>query len=87
VSDIRPVVAANRSRVEETLSAILELLDSPRTAEEILTEACARVGINITNIGQQCLMNLTVMAYLGYLLEKGRITVSYESNRQIFSRV
>lgn len=87
VSDIRPVVAANRSRVEETLSAIMALLDSPLSAEEVLAKACARVGISITSIGQQCLMNLTVMAYLGYLLEKGRIAVSYDSNRQIFTRI
>lgn len=86
VSDIRPVVAANRSRVEETIAALLALLEKPRTAEELLAESCARVGISINNIGQHCLMNLTVMAYLGYLLEKGLIVVSYHSNRQVFSR-
>ncbi|HBV98950.1 MAG: hypothetical protein JL50_19110 [Peptococcaceae bacterium BICA1-7] len=87
VSDLGPVIKANRSRVLETLSTILQLLDKPLTAEEILAEACSQRGISITNIGQQCLMNLTVMAYLGYLLEEGRIAVSYESNRQYFSMV
>lgn len=87
VSDLKPVVEANRSRVMETLSTILHLLDKPLTAEEILAGACSQRGISITNIGQQCLMNLTIMAYLAYLLEEGRIAVSYDSNRQFFTRI
>lgn len=64
VSDIRPIVKANRDRVRQTLATITGLLESPRTAGEILAGACASAGITINSIGQHCLMNLTVTAYL-----------------------
>lgn len=86
VEDIRPVVYANRSRVTETLECVLSMLEKPLTAGEILAGACERFGININSLGQHCLMNLTVMAYLGYLLDKNQITPAYENNRQFFVR-
>ncbi|MFZ5647598.1 MAG: MBL fold metallo-hydrolase [Bacillota bacterium] len=84
--DISPVVAPNRSRVCETLEYILELKEKPVTAEEILAKTCGKYGINISNPGQQCLMNLTIMAYISYLLDKNQLTAVYENNRQFFVR-
>lgn len=84
--DIGPVAAANRSRVEETLSVILTLLENPMTAEEILAGVCGRFNININNMGQYYLMNHTIMAYLGYLLGENQISASYGRNRQTFAR-
>lgn len=86
VSDIKPVTEANRARVNKILAFIIKLLESPRTAEEIIAESCREAGISINSLGQYCLMNLTVTAYLGYLMEKGDIAVSYNNNRQLFSR-
>lgn len=85
-ADISPVVSANRSRVTATLELILSLLDNPLSAEEILAGACDRFGININSLGRHYLMNLTIMAYLGYLLDKSQITAVYENNRQFFVR-
>jgi glyoxylase-like metal-dependent hydrolase (beta-lactamase superfamily II) len=86
VADIRPVVAANRRRVTATIDLILNLLERPRTAEEVLAAVGQATGLTITNLGQYYLMHLTVMAYLGYLLDGGRITADYEANRQLFCR-
>lgn len=86
VSDIRPVAAANRARVDEALSLIRDLLEKPATAEEILAGACERFGITIAGMGQYYLMNHTIMAYLSYLLEKNEIAASYSDNRQVFAR-
>ncbi|MFZ5646386.1 MAG: hypothetical protein ACOY30_02080 [Bacillota bacterium] len=41
---------------------ILELKEKPVAAEEILAKTCGKYGINISNPGQQCLMDLTIMA-------------------------
>ncbi|MFZ5652216.1 MAG: MBL fold metallo-hydrolase [Bacillota bacterium] len=86
VADISPVVSANRSRVTETLEYISTRLEKPLTAEEILAGACEIFGINISNPGQHCLMNLTIMAYLSYLLDKNEVTAVYDKNRQFFVR-
>jgi hypothetical protein len=86
VADIRPVVAANRRRVTATIDLILNLLERPRTAEEVLAAVGQATGVTITNLGQYYLTHLTVMAYLGYLLDGGRIAAGYEGNRQLFRR-
>lgn len=85
LEDVSLVVAANRRRVEDTVDYILTLLTCQRTAEEILATACARFNVRINNLGQYYLMHLTVMAYLGYLLDKKQITTTYHDNRQYFS--
>lgn len=85
LEDIKLVTASNRRRVEDTIDYILSLLTSRRTAEEILATACAKFNVRINNLGQYYLMHLTVMAYLGHLLDKKQITVSYRDNRQYFS--
>jgi len=84
VDDIRPVVGANRDRINATLECILALSDRPRTVEEVLAAVCDACGVNISNMGQYYLMHLTVMAYLGYLLDREKISVFYEGNRQSF---
>lgn len=85
LEDIQMVLAANRRRVEETIDYILSLLTCQRTAEELLATTCARFNVRINNLGQYYLMHLTVMAYLGHLLDKKQITTSYQDNRQYFS--
>ncbi|MCL6478896.1 MAG: MBL fold metallo-hydrolase [Peptococcaceae bacterium] len=87
VADIKPVVAANRGRVNETLACVLDLLKNPLAAEEILAGVCGRFGINITSMGQYYLMHHTVTAYLSHLMDKKEIEASYRNNRQTFLRV
>lgn len=82
VDDIKPLTAANRSRINEAKDFILDFVNSPRTVEESLAGVCNAFDIKITNIGQYYLMHLTVMAYISYLLDKGDIVSLYEQNRQ-----
>ncbi|MDN5331773.1 MAG: hypothetical protein PWP45_998 [Tepidanaerobacteraceae bacterium] len=84
VYDIKPVVEANRQRIRDTIEYITSLLKEPLTAEEVLKGVCERFQIEITTMTQYYLMNLTVMAYIGYLLDEGLITKFYEKNRQYF---
>ncbi|MCF6097260.1 MBL fold metallo-hydrolase [Thermovorax subterraneus] len=84
VEEIKPVVEANRQRIKDTIECITFLLKKPCTAEEILKGVCERFKIEMTTMTQYYLMNLTVMAYIGYLLDNGSITKFYENNRQYF---
>ncbi|SFH18430.1 Glyoxylase, beta-lactamase superfamily II [Desulfotomaculum arcticum] len=86
VEDIVPVVGANRQRVIDTMECIKGLLESPKTVEEILAVACSNFNININNMGQYYLMQLTIMAYLSYLVDRKEITTEYSGNRQSFKK-
>jgi len=67
--------------------AVLRLLDRPLTGEEVLAAVAQASGLGFTNQAQYYLTDLTVKAYLGYLLDGGKITPSYEGGRQLFGRV
>ncbi|MDR3588305.1 MAG: MBL fold metallo-hydrolase [Negativicutes bacterium] len=86
VTDISPVVAANRRIVEDVTEAVLAAAKTPCSTADILAAVCAGAGYNIMNTGAYYLTHLTVMAYIGYLLDQNRLTVSYEDNRQFFCR-
>ncbi|WP_027365148.1 MBL fold metallo-hydrolase [Desulfotruncus alcoholivorax] len=85
--DIVPVVGANRRRLIDTLEFIKDLLESPKTVEEILAAACSNFKININNMGQYYLMHLTIMAYLSYMVDRKEITAEYNENRQSFKKL
>ncbi|NPV93065.1 MAG: MBL fold metallo-hydrolase [Firmicutes bacterium] len=86
VEDVVPLVEANRSRVEQARGFILDLLETPRTVEEVVTAASGHFGLEINNLGQYCLTQLTVMAYLSHLLDSGEIVSAYRHNRQLLLR-
>jgi glyoxylase-like metal-dependent hydrolase (beta-lactamase superfamily II) len=85
--EISPVVAANRRIVEDVMAVVLAAAESPCSIGDIIAAACAKVGYSINNTGAYYLTHLTIMAYVGYLLEQKRLTVSYADNRQFFLRV
>ncbi len=86
VGDIRPVVEVNREKLLAALDLIRGLLERPRTAEEVLAAVAGACGVAVTNLGQYYLLHLTVLAYLGYLLDAGEIAAGYEGGRQSFRR-
>jgi len=84
VRDMRPVVEANRRIVLETLDLILAFLHQPRSVEEVLAEVAHRMGVSPTDLGRYYLLHLTVLAYLGHLVDEGRASVTYHKGRQLF---
>lgn len=86
VDDIRPLVDVNRRRLEDALDFILGLLDRPCAAGDVLAAVAERFGVTVGSAGQYYLARLTVAAYLGYLLDLGRVADSYEDRRQVFRR-
>lgn len=87
VRDIVPLAKANRNRIEDVFTAVREVLQAPKTVEELMPLIYRRFGVDIKEMGQYYLMNLTLMAYLGALIDQGEITAAYESNRQVFALV
>jgi glyoxylase-like metal-dependent hydrolase (beta-lactamase superfamily II) len=83
-TEIGPLVAANRAVILETLEFILALLTEPRPAEEVLTRVAEARGLVLRSLGQYHLMRLTILAYLGYLLDGGKLTTVYDCGRECF---
>lgn len=86
-SEIAPLVAANRTRVTEVLEFLTRAVsDGPRSVEDLVAATSGRFGPAITGLGQYYLVHLTVMAYAGYLLDRGEIAARYEGGRQFLAR-
>lgn len=83
--DIKPVVKANRQVIEKVITEIFDLCGSPVSAENLVTGVLSRMGAGVTNTAQYYLMNLTIMAYLSYLMDEGKLAVQYVNNQQLFS--
>jgi len=85
VEDVTGVVAENRDRVSEVIGFIQEFLHEPRSMEDIVAAVCNRFGVHVKDLGTYYLMNLTVTAYVSYLMGQKRALASYRANRQYIS--
>ncbi|MCW4049625.1 MAG: MBL fold metallo-hydrolase [Candidatus Bathyarchaeota archaeon] len=69
----------------ETVNAILEdvqgILDEPKSSEEVQTELCISYGLDLGVVQQYYLIHTTVMAYLGYLYEEGKVKIELKNNK------
>lgn len=86
VSNIRPLVAANQLSIDQTLALILNMTREPVGVEELLARICAEKAVTINSLSHYYVLHLSVLAYLGYLLDRAMLTVSFIGNRQLFQR-
>jgi glyoxylase-like metal-dependent hydrolase (beta-lactamase superfamily II) len=78
--DIRPLVAANRSKVLEIIERILVICQGPKIFEEILKRLFDEYQLTM-DFNQYVLVGSTVRSYLSYLLDANRLTVEFKENR------
>ncbi|MCL6580022.1 MAG: MBL fold metallo-hydrolase [Firmicutes bacterium] len=83
--DVRSVVEANRRIILETLALVEDLVRRPLSVEEVLAGVAQRKGLSLGDLGRYYLFHLTVLAYLGYLVDQGKVTALYREGRQLFS--
>lgn len=84
-SELGQDIALNRQRVQAVLAYIVSLLDKPHSTEEVSSAVFEHFKMHTNGLGFYYLANLTVMAYIGYLLENKTIKASYQNGRQFFS--
>jgi glyoxylase-like metal-dependent hydrolase (beta-lactamase superfamily II) len=81
--DIRPLVAANRAKVNEIIDAILEITRQPILTDEIVKRLFDRYQL-VLNWDQYVLVGSTIRSYLSYLLDLGRIEAEFVENRLLW---
>ncbi len=85
-ADIRPLIRVNREKVLEIISLLLELCQTPRTAEEIMKLVFDHYSLTM-DFNQYVLVGSTLRSYLAYLLDQGKLETSFWENRLLWKSV
>lgn len=78
--DIKPLVEKNLATTESIISDIKELLKAPRTTEEVQSLLGAEYGLDLSVVQQYYLIQMTLMAYLGYLYDSKQVEIKLDDN-------
>jgi glyoxylase-like metal-dependent hydrolase (beta-lactamase superfamily II) len=84
--DIRPLVELNRAKIFEIAAVLLETCAEPSTQETLLARLADHYGIEL-NPAQYVLLGSTLRSYLAWMLDRQEVTMHFEGNRLLFSRV
>jgi glyoxylase-like metal-dependent hydrolase (beta-lactamase superfamily II) len=84
-TDVRPLAAANRAKVEEIAALILQTAREPLTAEEILKLLFDHYQLSL-DWNQYVLAGSTVRSYLSYLLDAGRLSAEFRANKLLWQQ-
>ncbi len=84
--DIRPLVEANRGKILEIASFLLDTLAESRRHEELLALLAGRYGIEL-NHTQYALVGSTLKSYLSWLSDKGEIETRLEQGFLVARRL
>lgn len=79
MEDIRPLVAANRSKMQEILEKLVEICREPLCFEHILQKVFEAFALTMDH-NQYVLVGSTVRSYLAYLADQGRLESVIENN-------
>jgi glyoxylase-like metal-dependent hydrolase (beta-lactamase superfamily II) len=82
--NIKPLVQINRDKVNEIITALLEICKQPLCFEEILKAVFDRYGL-MMDCNQYVLVGSTVRSYLSYLHNKDAIQIQFSENRLLWS--
>ncbi|MBS1369154.1 MAG: MBL fold metallo-hydrolase [Lentisphaeria bacterium] len=86
VTDIRPLVRANRSAVTELLERITGLCIEPCGFEELLCRLFTQFGLTL-DFNQYVLAGSTIRSALAHLSDSGKIAAGFEGNRLLWRAV
>ncbi|HMM22344.1 MAG TPA: MBL fold metallo-hydrolase [Selenomonadales bacterium] len=85
--EISSLVAVNENVVRGIIDRLIAVCETPRSMEDIIAAVGDSAGLEIKNTGAYYLTHLTVLAYVGYLLDEKRLAADYAGNRQVFYRI
>jgi len=85
-SDIQSLVDENQALMSSILTIVLRLAHNPIGLEELLTRICEIQDVTIKNLSHYYVLHLSIMAYVGCLLDRDQLSVTFSGNRQLFQR-
>lgn len=77
--DLRPLAALNRKKVEQITADLLEICREPSGFDRILARIFDRYRLAM-DLNQHVLVGSTIRSYLSYLIDTGRMAVTFENN-------
>jgi glyoxylase-like metal-dependent hydrolase (beta-lactamase superfamily II) len=80
-NDIREIVEKNLATSNGIIEDIKNVLSEKKTTEQVVSELATQYGLNLTVIQQYYLIQMTLMAYLGYLYEEKITEIKMEGNQ------
>ena len=78
--DLKELVAKNRDTTLGIIKDIKEILATKKTTEKVVSELATKYGLDLTVVQQYYLIQMTVMAYLGYLYDDNQLEILMEGN-------
>ncbi len=82
--DIKGLIEANRSKIQEIASTIGKICEMPKTSEEILADVCGHYKIRL-NENQYLLVLSTIRSYLSYMSKKKLLSYYFNEGRMLWS--
>jgi glyoxylase-like metal-dependent hydrolase (beta-lactamase superfamily II) len=86
LDNISPLIAETQASINHIITLVLNMTDEPATVEDLLAQICAKKAVTIKSLSQYYVFHLSILAYLGYLLDQARIAVIYRDSKQFFQR-
>lgn len=83
VTDIVPLARFNKEHIYTVASGIVDICQTPATAEEILQRVCNSYGITL-NFTQYVLLGSTLRSYLTWLRNTGHLRAEFNDNRLLW---
>ena len=76
----------NQELISNTLAVVLNLTGEPIGVEDLLARICAKKSVTIKSLSQYYVLHLSLLAYLGCLLDRAQLSVVFSGNKQLFQR-
>lgn len=87
VESIDALVDVNRTAIERTIEALLEIVGVPRTGDEACRLLFERLDVPVTDDGAYFLLRPTVSAYLSHMQRVGEVQTAIEGKTLVWQRV
>ena len=84
--DLTELINMNRSLVHRVIDVIMSELETPQTAEALLTGVLSRLDAPISDAPGYYLLQPTVFAFLSHLEREGLVSHSIDERRSVWSR-
>jgi glyoxylase-like metal-dependent hydrolase (beta-lactamase superfamily II) len=78
--DISNLVVKNLQTTKSIINDIRILLEKPKTTEEVQSTLSEQYGLDLSVVQQYYLIQMTTMAYLGYLYDSKQVEIKVEEN-------
>lgn len=82
--DIKALVKSNMDCTMSIIADIKRIIVDPKSTEEVTSELCNIYGLDLTVVQQYYLIQMTIMAYLGYIYEEKQSEIVMEKNKLLW---